>query len=204
MWRMLRSSILCQSHLRTVSESICELTLATFCKISIDSVTATVPSGDSMVSLDLPSGLSVDLSTLASRYTSLHLSLQLPTLLGQIQSGRQISGDIRLGFAVDFYQIAQVQTGQQDFLRKEDDLTRRVWYMYGGESLNNHHVDETHVPLVRASTPGERFLAMLTKSSTPTRASLTKRVDIRRPDRRGPLRVRLVHMMDCSNLQVHH
>ena len=127
--------------------------------------------GDSAVSVDLPSGVNLDTSTLATRFCGSVIGVILPIVeitLFHRQSNlwkwRPV-GDVTTTLSIDVYNARkgwqEKATQQQEFIRAQDSRTRRIWYMYKdrddvsqGTCSNGLHVNGVYLPPPRVVSPG--------------------------------------------------
>lgn len=114
---------------------------ATFVKLSIDHVSALVSSGNSGIALELPKGVFIDTSSMASKSCRSVMGLGVPTISVHILHRKseekrwQPIGSVATGLSLDNYKLPHdwktVAEEQMKFLKEQDSLTRRVPYLYG-------------------------------------------------------------------------
>ena len=118
---------------------ICPLTLVTFFKLGINHIAATIFAEDSALSLEMPSGMNLDTSSLASRSCSSMVGLVVPLLLVDVlhrmpQQKWTSNGRLETSLSIDMYRAPtdwrDKAAEQQRFLREQDATTQRIWYMY--------------------------------------------------------------------------
>ena len=109
--------------------------------------------------------MNLDTSSLATRSCSSTVGVSLPVLGvrllqqdDQTRKWRDV-GHIETNLSVDVYKAPkgwqEKAALQQAFIREEDALTQRIWYMYrdGVETSDGHHVNGVYLPRPRAVSP---------------------------------------------------
>ncbi|BEI89154.1 uncharacterized protein CcaverHIS019_0205160 [Cutaneotrichosporon cavernicola] len=127
---------------------------ATFVKVSVARITALLSSGNSGVAVELPKGLFIDTSSMASKSCRSVMGLGVPCVAVHVlhrlkQSKRwEPVGSVSAGLSLDIYEMPkgweEEAAEQQKFLQKEDEPTRRIPYLYGGHddhSAGSHRFD---------------------------------------------------------------
>jgi hypothetical protein len=139
----------------------------TFFKLTIDSASIMLSTPEAAVVIDLPSGVNLDTSTLATRTCGSVLGLLIPILSMNLLSRRTehrkllSTGSVRTGVSLDLYKAPrgwrEKASRQQKFIQEQDALTQRIWYMYrdGDETVNGHHVYSEYLPRPRVIGYGE-------------------------------------------------
>ncbi|KAK4686556.1 protein CSF1, partial [Tremellales sp. Uapishka_1] len=136
----------------------------TFLKLSIGEIVLAYITRDSAVTVDLPLGVSLDLSTLASRSHLSSFGVLLPTIsISILQYARKWTsvGRLSSGLAIDMYEAPKnwkdKASKQQAFLKEQDVDTKRIWYMYEeeGEDVDGKHNHGLYLRHPRASAPDE-------------------------------------------------
>lgn len=127
-------------------------------KLGIDHISVVMDCGDAAVSADLPEGINLDTSSWATRNFASSVGIIAPSidvaLLERNQStGRWAScGELSTSLSMDVY---NAPTGwqahanaQQEFLKKEDGPTRRLWYLYSDDAQSGpvSHVENVYLP----------------------------------------------------------
>ncbi|GMK54228.1 hypothetical protein CspeluHIS016_0108140 [Cutaneotrichosporon spelunceum] len=134
---------------------------ATFVKVSVSHVTALLSSCNSAVAVELPKGLFIDTSSMASKSCRSVIGVGVPSVAVHVlHRARQPKrwepvGSVSTGLSLDTYKMPkgweEEATEQQNFLQKEDETTLRIPYLYGGHddhSAGSHRFD-VYVPRPR-------------------------------------------------------
>ncbi|WVW81321.1 hypothetical protein I302_103312 [Kwoniella bestiolae CBS 10118] len=113
-------------------------------------------SGDSAISVEVPEGLSLDTSTLGTRSYSSMMGVLLPSLTVNIlergpKRTWRLVGSAKAGAAIDIFKAPagwkESVAQQQEFIRREDEETNRIWYMYQeSKPPLEHHVNGLYLP----------------------------------------------------------
>ncbi|OCF72268.1 hypothetical protein I204_06644 [Kwoniella mangroviensis CBS 8886] len=135
----------------------------TFFKVTVDEAIAMLSAGDYAISVEMPSGLSLDTSTLGTRSYSSMMDVSLPSLIVNMLERRpktpwQSVGSARAGAAIDLFKAPsgwrEAVTRQQHFIRKEDEETSRIWYMYEESKPSvSPHVNGLYLPQPMLQSP---------------------------------------------------
>lgn len=115
------------------------LTSVTFLKLAVDDLVVLFETEDAAASVALPQGVNLDLSTWATRSCLSTLGLSIPDLdmaLLHRQSGAlRTVAELKSSITLDIYKAPfgwlQKASKQQAFIRKEDEPTKRIQYLYG-------------------------------------------------------------------------
>jgi hypothetical protein len=131
---------------------------ATFVKLSVDHVTALLSSGLDGVAVELPDGLFIDTSSVASQSCGSVLGFGIPTVTAHVLHRKSPSkpwkpvGVLGTGVSIDIFRIPEgweEESRQQNaFLKEQDAPTRRIAYLYGGKDgpQIGQHVHQIYVP----------------------------------------------------------
>ncbi|ORY27357.1 hypothetical protein BCR39DRAFT_589249 [Naematelia encephala] len=134
---------------------------ATFFKLGIGSMNAVLSASEATVCISLPAGVTLDTSSLGSRSCSSSMGLLIPTIDVKLLRRHTSTGDwssvgeTRTGLSLDMYKAPKDWQDrvakQQKFLREEDRLTQRIWYMYSEreDRSDGHHVHGVYLPRPR-------------------------------------------------------
>ncbi|WWD06286.1 hypothetical protein V865_004376 [Kwoniella europaea PYCC6329] len=119
--------------------------------------------GDNAISVEMPSGLSLDTSTMGTRSYSSMMGISLPFLIVNVlergpKTTWQSVGSARAGAAIDIFKAPsgwrEAVARQQDFIRKEDEETSRIWYMYEESKPSVQlHVNGLYLPQPMRQSP---------------------------------------------------
>ncbi|WVQ94212.1 hypothetical protein IAU59_001290 [Kwoniella sp. CBS 9459] len=128
----------------------------TFFKLSLDEIIVMLTTGENGISVEAPTGICLDTSTYGTRSYSSMLSVCLPALHVNIleRDAKTIwhpVGSLQAGATIDIY---KAPTGwrekvamQQEFLRREDEPTGRIWSMLQDvKPPKGHHADSLYLP----------------------------------------------------------
>jgi hypothetical protein len=127
----------------------------TFFKLGIDKISAQYNVGDHGISLDLPRGVNLDTSSLATRACSSSIGLIVPLLnvsllcRNETNSRRwEAVGSVATDLSLDLYNAPvgweEKASLQQEFLKEMDEDSRRIWYMYTeGDEFKGEYVAGT-------------------------------------------------------------
>ncbi|KLT40822.1 hypothetical protein CC85DRAFT_287095 [Cutaneotrichosporon oleaginosum] len=131
---------------------------ATFVKVSVAHVTALLSSGNSGIAVELSKGLFIDTSSMASKSCRSVMGVGVPSVAVHVlhrskQTKRwEPVGSVSTGLSLDTYKMPkgweEEAAEQQKFLRKEDEPTRRIPYLYGAydDGVNGRHLFDVYVP----------------------------------------------------------
>lgn len=129
--------------------------------MSIAHITALLSSGNSGIALDLPKGLFIDTSSMASKSCRSVMGLGVPTATVHILHRRKESkrwepvGSMSTGLSLDNYKLPkgweEEAAEQQKFLKDEDEPTRRIPYLYGAadDRAPGRHSFDVYIPRPR-------------------------------------------------------
>lgn len=138
---------------------------ATFVKLSIQRVTALLTAGTAGVAIELPQGVFIDTSSVASQACRSVQGLGVPCASIHVLRKRdghktwQPVGSVSTGLAMDTYKVPpgwkEDAEKQQEFLREQDAATKRVPYLYGekDDPAYGRHENEIYVPRPRPMEP---------------------------------------------------
>ena len=140
----------------------------TFFKLALGSASIKVAVGNNAVEVDLPRGINLDTSTLATLTSISSIGILIPEVDVSVlirpddtAAWSKISS-LSSGASVDIYNnpddCVRRAGEQQRFIRHQDNPTRRVWYMYAErkESDGNHqHTVYVPTPNVAADNMSE-------------------------------------------------
>lgn len=138
---------------------------ATFVKLSVRHVTALLTTGDSGAAIELPQGVFLDTSSVASQACRSVQGLGVPCASIHLLRKRdghktwQPVGSITTGVSMDTYKVPpgwkEDAEKQQEFLREHDEPTKRVPFLYGekDDPAYGRHEHEIYVPRPRPTEP---------------------------------------------------
>jgi hypothetical protein len=121
------------------------------------------------VVIDLPCGINLDTSSLATLTSVSSIGVVLPEIVVSIlqrpsdTAKWSTTGSFRSGMGVDVYNNPEDSrrktADQQRFIRKQDEETRRIWYMYGARAGQDDdqgglHAHNVYLPRPRMATSG--------------------------------------------------
>lgn len=134
---------------------------ATFVKLSVNHVTALLSAGSeglSGLAVELPKGIFIDTSSMASQACRSFVGLGIPAISAHVLQRKSSRkrwdpvGSLGTGVSVDIYRIPvgwqDEAKAQHDFLREQDEPTRRVPYLYGAKDHPwlGRHVNQIYLP----------------------------------------------------------
>lgn len=134
---------------------------ATLVKLSVDQATVLMSAGSSAIAIELPDGVFLDTSSMASKSCRSVLGLGLPTISVHLLQRRLHSkrwhpvGSVGTGVSADIYRIPKdwqdEAQEQQDFLRVQDEPTRRIPSMYCApdDEAIGRHIHDVYAPIPR-------------------------------------------------------
>lgn len=134
---------------------------ATFVKINTRHVTAVLSTGPTGVAIELPQGLFLDTSSMASKTCRGLTGLGIPSIKAFVVRKREHHrhwepvGSLSTGLSIDIYRVPQgwqeTAKEQQDFLREQDEPTRRIPYLYNApdDHALGRHIDGVYAPCPR-------------------------------------------------------
>jgi hypothetical protein len=117
----------------------------TFFKVGIAHLSATYFSGESVLFLDLPGGLNLDTSTLATQFSASNIGLVAPVIDMKLipweaeeTQKYTVVGRLSTSLSVDIYTALEGweerASRQQEFIKAMDMPTKRIQYMYGDQA----------------------------------------------------------------------
>ncbi|WWC90151.1 uncharacterized protein L201_005084 [Kwoniella dendrophila CBS 6074] len=114
------------------------------------------PDGNHAISVEAPSGFSLDTSSMGTRSYSSMMGVLLPSLTVNIlergpRSNWHTVGSAQAGCTIDIYKLPtgwkEAVAKQQEYLKREDQDTSRIWYMYQeSKPLSEKHVNGLYLP----------------------------------------------------------
>lgn len=131
---------------------------ATFVKLSVKQVSALLSYGNSGIAVELPDGLFLDASTMASKSCRSVMGLGIPNISVHIISRKsegkrwQPIGSVATGLSLDNFKLphdwTKVAEDQKVFLKAQDAPTRRVPYLYDEPASHSlgHYYHDVFVP----------------------------------------------------------
>ncbi|TXT06049.1 hypothetical protein VHUM_03522 [Vanrija humicola] len=134
---------------------------ATFVKINTRHVTAVLSTGPTGVAIELPEGLFVDTSSMASKTCRGLTGLGIPSVKAFVVRKREHHrhwepvGSLSTGLSIDIYRVPkgwqETAQAQQDFLREQDEPTRRIPYLYNAPDDHSlgRHIHGVYAPCPR-------------------------------------------------------
>lgn len=134
---------------------------ATFVKLSIQRITALLETTAAGIAVELPQGVFIDTSSVASKACRSVQGLGVPCASLHVlrrQAGHKTwepVGSVSTGMSMDTYKVPpgwqDDAAKQQEFLREQDEITKRVPFLYGegDDPTYGRHEHEIYVPRPR-------------------------------------------------------
>lgn len=129
--------------------------------MSVTHITALLSSGNSGVAVELPNGLFIDTSSMASKSCRSVMGLGVPSATVHVLHRRKESkrwepvGSVSTGLSLDSYKLPkgweEEAAEQQQFLKEQDEPTRRIPYLYGAQDdcAPGRHSYDVYIPRPR-------------------------------------------------------
>lgn len=137
----------------------------TFFKLGIEEIAVTLFVDDLAVSVNMPAGVNLDTSSLATRSFASAVGVSIPniqvSMLERASHSHKWSslGTLKTGVALDVFSAPsgwqEKADAQQRFLMEEDAPTKRIWYMYqaAGDEADGNHLHNVYIPRPRPKEP---------------------------------------------------